>query len=108
MSYSKFKKIVNKLPINTFVARFSVWNYYGSGSFESLLKNKRSNIHNFFSCKESISDENLKDGITMFTGAKGRSGHSKAEIIIASGNHTDKGIGGTYFSHGDIVNAGVR
>ena len=103
----------NKMPKNSYGDFTTVWNYHSIKSYGQLLKNKRSNLHMLLSAKSGVfSDAFLKDGVTIFTGAKGRSAHSETEVVVFRGDHSDKGSliskDGEYYSYEDLVEMGVR
>lgn len=103
---SILENLMAAMPEKTYAGLTTVWDYHNAGSWEYLLKNKRTNLHRFISDKKDMSDLYLKDGITIFTGAKGRSQHSATEVIVFRGNHEDNG--GTFFSFSELVELGVR
>ena len=78
---------------NNFIVS-GVWDFYNSGNYTDLLKNNNSLIS-----KDLKKNTNkLKKGVTFFTGAKGRSQHSKTNIIIFFGEKEY----GVYFSYIEI------
>lgn len=89
---------------NSFLEITTVWNYHSVKSWSELISNKRSNLHKLLKDKSFISDNALDDGVTIFTGAKGRSQHSETEVLIFRGECDC----GSYFSFLDLKDLGVR
>jgi|GEM_PF-5021283 len=101
-------QIISELPKNTYAELTTVWNYHSIKSWDAVLKNKNSNLHKLVSSKKTFSDEYLKNGITIFTGAKGYSQHSETQIILARGKQEITTRKGVYFSFDELKKLGVR
>ena len=101
------ENLIYSMPENTYFTTTTVWNYYSNSTWEDLLKNKNSNLHKLIADKTTASDEYLKNGVTIFTGAKGRTAHSETQIILFRGDHSEN-TQGTFFSFDELVKLGVR
>lgn len=105
------KSIIEKLTkeYGAYLELTTVWNYHGVNSLGDVVRNKKSNLFNLLSDRSFISESQLKDGITLFVGAKGRSQHSESQVIIFRGCKGEEEYrkGREYITFEELVDYGV-
>jgi len=100
------EKLKSRSKLNTFLEFTTVWHIHSKSSYAKVLKNKNSNLNKMLSHKTHIARSQLAGGVTIVTGAKGRTAHSASDVAVFSGDQAES-LGGTFFSKNELIELGV-
>lgn len=106
---TKFEELISRADKNTFGDLTTLWNYHQAtkNGWSGVVKNKNSHLNQLLKDESFMSNEFIKDGVTICVGKIGWSQHNESEVFVFRTNQTEK-VGGEYFSYRDLVELQVR